>query len=524
MQCLCCNHTSCPQGRLFYFRMSCPISAKTKEYWKEVARYLRNKGEVKSLLWLVIALLIFIFQIATILLVEFRHPSKSVAWLVILFVLPIVGFIMYYFLAKQYTQRRKVRYKGEQMIEKTQYFIYKQSKVVRNIEDLSNHQFHHEKRLFGLLKNIPDAPITGCNETVILTNGDETYPAILEAMEQAEHHVHVEYYTIRSDIIGNQFKDVLIRKARQGVEIRVIYDGIGSYDLKKSYIEELIKAGVKVGCFLPPFIALFDKRINYRNHRKIVVVDGKKGFLGGINIGDEYLGKDTKLGFWRDTHMYFQGDAVYFLQQTFLRDWYFVMGERIKDESYYPPHECLGDEQVQVISSGPDKHWDAILEMMFAAITTAKQRIWIASPYFIPDETLLMALKTAAFSGVDVKILYPAVPDSILVKYASISYFEELMQAGVRFYVYKKGFIHAKVLLIDHLLTSVGTANMDMRSFFSNFEINAVMFDLKTIHRIEKDFHQDFLDSEELLLHDFEKRSRIQRGKEVAARLLSPLL
>jgi cardiolipin synthase len=305
----------------------------------------------------------------------------------------------------------------------------------------------------------------------------------------------------------------------------VLYDGIGSYNLSKSYINELNRAGIEVYSFLAPLIAFLDKRLNYRNHRKIVVVDGIVGFFGGANIGDEYLGGNSKLGYWRDTHVRLEGNAVHFLQNTFLTDWCFASGVALTDPKYYSePKHKENNQSVQVIISGPDEHSDAILQVYFAAITTAEKCIYITTPYFVPDASLNMALKSAAVSGIDVKIIFPFVPDSALVHLASLSYMEEMMQAGVRFYQYVKGFIHAKVLLIDDTIGFLGTANLDMRSFFSNFELNAVMFDDKVIAQLAKDFQQDLKDSKELKLEEFAKRSRIERTKEAFARMLSPLL
>lgn len=477
------------------------------------------------MLWVVIALTVFIFQIATILILEFRRPSKTVAWLMILFIFPVIGFVMYYFLAQEYKQRRRVRHLAGRTMEIVRQQIEQYSKVAHHAHELSNISMHNQQRLFGLLKNLPDCPITQCNETMILTNAQDTYEAMKQAIEQAQDHIHVEYYIIRSDRIGYEFQKLLIAKAKQGVKVRLIYDGVGSYDLERAFLKEMVEAGVEIRSFLPPFIAFFDKRVNYRNHRKIVVVDGKIGFVGGINIGDEYLGSDPRLGFWRDTHMRMQGDAVYYMQATFWNDWAFVSGTPLTDpERYFPRHNCPGEEQVQIISSGPDTYWDGILEMFFAAITSASERIYITSPYFIPDSSIGIALKTAAVSGVDVRILFPGIPDSRLVNWASLSYVEELMQAGVKFYQYQTGFIHAKIMIIDRIFATLGTANMDMRSFFSNFELNAVMFDKKTIDRLEADFITDLHNSKQMILSEFEQRSRLQKSKEVLARLLSPLL
>lgn len=476
------------------------------------------------MLWLVLALGLFVLQILTILIGEFRHPSKAMAWLFILFIIPVIGFVVYYFLATEYSQRKKVQRKGLRLVTDIRHLGKKQKPVDLEIDEERLQGWRQEPRMFSLLSNIPGSQIMMRNEVKILTNASVAYPAMLNALEKAERFIHFEFYLIRHDTTGRKFQEVLMRKAREGVEVRCIFDGIGSYQLSDRFIRELKRAGCEVYFFLPALIAFFRKRINYRNHRKIVVVDGLKGFLGGMNIGDEYLGTNPKLGFWRDTHVAFEGDAVYALQNTFLTDWHFVSGRRLTDSDLFPEHECEGRKPVQILSSGPDAHWDAVLEMYFGAIATAKKRIFITTPYFIPEASIIMGLKTAAVSGVDVRVIYPQRPDSRIVNYASLSFMEELMQAGVRFYAYQKGFIHAKVILIDHLLASVGTANMDMRSFYSNFEMNAVLFDKETLQRIESDFLQDLKDSRELKLEQFEKRSRYQKGKEVVARLLSPLM
>lgn len=475
------------------------------------------------MIWLSLALLIFIFQIATILIVEFRQPSKTVAWLLILFIFPIIGFVMYYFLAKEYQRRRTVR-KSRVIAEEIRLQALLRCKLVNRPTDINSGQFAHQERLYRLLQSMSLSPITSCNETKVLTNGEETFSAILKAIDAAKHHIHLEYYTIRDDGIGRRFKDALIRKAREGIEVRVIYDGVGSLELSYQYLRDLHQAGIETTCFLTPRLAFFDKRMNYRNHRKIVVVDGLVGFVGGINIGDEYLGGNKKLGFWRDTHLQVKGDSVYFLQDIFMRDWWFTAKKRLSDPAYLPEHSCTSNEQVQIISSGPNSIADSILEVVFAAVSVAKTRIYITTPYFIPDPSVLMGLRTAALSGVDVRLIIPYVADSNLVLYASLSYVEDMLSAGVRIYRYKKGFVHSKVLVVDDLIASVGTANMDMRSFFSNFELNALLFDQSAIDKLVMDFNTDMSDSEEIHLHVFKQRPRWQRASEVIARMLSPLL
>lgn len=475
------------------------------------------------MIWVVCVLLLFIFQTATILIGEYKRPSKTVAWLVVLFIFPIIGFLMYYFLAKEYTQRKTVRRKGRRRSSETRHQWSGMSSHNQERMEESHYPLFEDSRLCGLLHNIPGSAISPNNRVQVLRNADITYEAMLKAIEKAEKHIHFEFYTIRHDGIGNRFQEALIRKAMQGVKVRVIYDGIGSYSLRTAYINRFKQAGIEIYPFLRPLIAFFDKRMNYRNHRKIIVIDGLVGFVGGINIGDEYLGGDPKLGFWRDTHLMLHGDSVYYLQTTFMTDWLFVSGERLADDSMFPEHHESKTSMVQVISSGPDAYWDAIQEMFFAGIVAAKKRVYMTTPYFIPDASITMALKTAVLSGVDVRIILPYKADSGIVQYASRSYLLELMQAGVQFYLYRKGFMHAKVMIVDYMMATVGTANVDMRSFFSNFELNAVMFNRDVIDRLEADFWADLKESDELKLAEFEQRSRLEKGKEVIARLLSPL-
>ncbi|RUT30608.1 cardiolipin synthase [Paenibacillus zeisoli] len=476
------------------------------------------------MLWLVFALIAFIFQSATILILEFRNPSKTVAWLFILFCFPIIGFVLYYFVAQDYKKRKNLRRRGTRLFQEMKGRLWRQAEIVESVQEMHNPEFHHQERLFNLLTHLSESPITGCNRTKVLTNGEDTYDAILSEMENAKDHIHIEYYIFRSDEVGRRFKEVMIRKAREGVKIRMICDGLGSYYLKNEFINELKEAGIQFYFFLPPLIATIDRRVNYRNHRKIVVIDGTIGFLGGINVGEDYLGLYPKLGEWRDTHLQIEGDSIYFLQNTFLTDWRLASGERISDPALFPEHHCTGNEQVQILTSGPDQHWDAIQEMCFEAIAVAKKRVWITSPYFIPDPSVYTALKTAAVSGVEVKIIIPYRSDSKLVHLASLSYVEELLHAGVKFYQYTKGFIHAKVMIVDDLLATVGTANMDMRSFFYNFEMTAVLFDQAPIRRLMNDFEVDLTHCRPISLREFSKRPRMQKGAEMLTRMLSPLL
>ncbi|MCU6797390.1 cardiolipin synthase [Paenibacillus sp. WQ 127069] len=483
------------------------------------------------MLWLVIVLLIFIFQILTILLIEYRKPAKTLAWLFILFVFPIIGFVMYYFLATEYSRRQKVRrhefnYDSLQHPagnKPTSIVLPSNSKDHEHVPESKQDVLSTKNRLDELLDQISDGPRSTNNEIKVLTDADEAYPAMLEAMEGAKRHIHFEIYTFRGDAIGLTFLELLIRKAKQGVQVRCIFDGVGSYQLEQRFLDQLRHGGVEVYLFLRPLIAFFDKRMNYRNHRRILVIDGYKGYVGGLNIGAEYMGADPKLGFWRDTHLELVGTVVHTLQSIFLKEWMFVSGKDVTGGGLYPDVRTYGNKSAQIISSGPDTKQHKILQLYFGAITNAQQQIILITPYFIPDPSLRMALKTAAISGLDVKVVYPLKSDSPAVNYAASSYFEELMEAGVRIYGYQKGFMHAKILIIDDNFASVGSANVDLRSFYSNFELNALLFDKKTIRRLEADCAIDLRNSTELKLEIFRSRSRWHRTKEIAARLLSPL-
>ncbi|WP_424766479.1 cardiolipin synthase [Paenibacillus sp. sgz302251] len=470
--------------------------------------------------WLNVALVVYIAQLAFIFVTEHRRPFEMRAWLFIAFVCPYIGIAAYLVLGQEFVRRRHFsRFK-----EATFELAIERSSAVAKAAELGLKQQDQLEKLFAMLAGLAPFPITRRNTTKVLTNGYGTYETIFQELERARHHIHLDYYTIRDDDIGKKFLRVLSRKARDGVEVRVVYDGIGSMKLSEAYIQELRVAGVQTSCFLPPRFAFFDKRLNYRNHRKIVVVDGKVGFVGGINIGDEYLGKDAKLGFWRDTHLRLEGDAVYFLQELFLQDWAYAAKEQLNGKKYMQAHGCEGEERVLVVSSKPGLHDQKIKEVMLAAIMMAKTRVYVTTPYFIPDAGILMGLRLAALTGIDVRLVIPKVADSRLVLRATMSYIQEMLEAGVKVYRYEKGFIHAKVLIVDEVLASVGTANVDMRSLYSNFELNAVMFDLDTIRRLESDFWDDLQHSHQMDFEAFQSRPLKQKLAESALRLLSPLL
>ncbi|MBV7509661.1 cardiolipin synthase [Bacillus sp. sid0103] len=475
------------------------------------------------MLWIMLIFFTIILQFGFVLFVGFRNPSKTTAWLAIIFLFPNIGFVMYVFLAKDYQIRTFAageNLKGSKLPED----VMNKLNITSFPDKFTKTPLRKQRRLLELLQTISESPITTCNDIQIYNNGKATLTAIIEELEKAKDHIHMEYYIIRSDKIGKRIQQILIRKAKEGVKVRLLYDGLGSLELSKSFIQELKDANVEINVYSPITNAFFNKKLNYRNHRKIVIVDGTTGFLGGYNIGDEYLGESKKFGFWRDTHLKIKGEAVFPLQNIFLNDWNQASKQEISQESYFPVQECSGTKQLQIAASGPNAHMNNILELYFGALNAANDRIYIATPYFIPDQSILVALKTAALCGVEVKIILPSLEDHILVKWAAFSYMEELMFAGIKFYYYNNGFIHSKVMIVDNILASVGTANLDMRSLFDNFELNAAILDEETIELLVKDFHHDLKYCKQIEMTEFCNRSKYQRAKEVLSRMLSPLL
>ncbi|MEF2964785.1 cardiolipin synthase [Paenibacillus sp. M1] len=470
------------------------------------------------MLWVILALVLYIVPIAVVVILEYSRPHKAITWIVILLMVPLIGTLLYIFMGKEYKRGRTDDPNELDQLKQVKQRLSDRFRTQRTKEGPAPFDFP-EERIYSLLEHSTAIPPAYGNETTVYTEGEDAFADMLRDIESAQSHIHLEFYIIREDALGFRVQQLLYRKAREGVKVRLIYDGIGCHKLSKSYIRRLEEAGVETGCFLPPWLSFFNRSLNYRNHRKIVVVDGKIAYFGGLNIGDEYLGKDPKVGHWRDTHFRIEGDAALWVQYTFLTDWYFVKNELLSDPDFYPLQESKGSECIQIVKSGPD---EPIFETVFSCLISAKRRLYIETPYFVLEPAIFLALKTAAASGVDVRVILPANPDSRIVYLASLSFVEELLEAGVRFYLYEQGFIHAKVIIVDDLACS-GSANMDIRSFFGQFELNALFFDGKTVDRLVRDFYRDISVSKEIDLARFQKRPQSQKCKEAAARLFSPL-
>ncbi|OEH91612.1 cardiolipin synthase [Bacillus solimangrovi] len=453
---------------------------------------------------------------------ENRHPTRTLTWLVVLAVFPVFGFFFYIMFGQSYRKRRT--YEKKAWLDEQAFAKIEGQRPLPNdeIQKMGDHQ----KLLFQLAHKLGKSPISFSTDTRVLTNGEQKFNELKKALKNAEHHIHLEYYIVRHDGIGNELKEILEERAKNGVKVRFLYDAVGSWQLSQKYITELKNAGVEMVPFSPVKIPIINNKLNFRNHRKIVVIDGNEAFVGGLNVGDEYLGKDEYFGHWRDTHLYVKGEAVRSLQIIFLQDWYYMTEETLLTPSYLSPDLVESDNLggVQMLAGGPDNDLEVIKNVFFSMIISAKESIWIATPYLIPDDDILTALRVAALSGIDVRILMPNRPDKRTVFYASRSYFPTLLETGVKIYEYERGFLHSKIVIVDKELASMGTSNMDMRSFHLNFEVNAFLYRTKSTETLVNDFINDLEHAKEVDYELFKKRSFKQRLFESTSRLLSPLL
>jgi cardiolipin synthase len=362
------------------------------------------------------------------------------------------------------------------------------------------------------------------NRVTLYHETQTAFADLCDAIRDARQHVHLEYFIIHPDETGRQVLDLLTEKAKAGVEVRLLFDAVGSRRLNRRAVAALLGAKGRCCSFLR--VSLLRRRIqfNMRNHRKIAVIDGQVGFIGGANIGNEYLGKNPKFGYWRDAQLRLRGPAVAALQGIFVEDWDFASDENLRGGAYFPELPPAGDAVVQIVESGPDQDTNRIRELVFAAITMARERLWIASPYVVPDQGILDALRFAARLGVDVRILSPRTPDHWLTYFAGRYYFANLMAEGVQLYEYTKGMMHSKIILVDSQWASVGSANLDNRSLHLNFEANCILHSRDLVAELEKAFQHDLRDAARLEPHAFRRRSFTGRLLENACRLLSPIL
>lgn len=471
-----------------------------------------------------LALILNIFLGFLLIFFERHNPTVTLAWLMVLVILPIVGFVLYLLLGQNLNRKKIFDVKAEEDIFNKK--LLKQNKSLPGNIPLNNmDEINEYLDMIYMNYNNSHALCTQNNKVDIYTNGIDKFNALFKSIENADTFIHMVYYQIKSDSLGTKLIELLTKKAQEGVEVKFLYDAMGGRTLSRHFFDKLIKSGGQVSCFFPSLLPHINIRINYRNHRKLAIIDGQSGFIGGFNIADQYIDKNKRFGFWRDTHLKIQGNAVNDMEERFLLDWSYAAKEKLVfEEKYFPIKKVTGTTAIQIISSGPDSTHQQIKNGYLKMIYSAKKNIYIETPYFIPDESILEALRVAALSGVDVRIIIPNKPDHPFVHWATCCYVGELLKYGVKSYKYENGFIHSKSIVVDGKVSSVGTANMDIRSYKLNFEVNAFLYNKETAKKLQNIFKEDIKQSTEITKELYESRSLFTRFRESISRLLSPLL
>lgn len=488
---------------------------------------------IREMNWILIGEIVYVTILVMVcvrIIYETRISSKTMSYLLLVVFLPVLGIILYFTLGINYRNRKiytKKLVKDAETEKMLREGILRRSNKILNS---GNEVLEENKALVRLLLNDELSPLTGHNKTEILLNGEGKFPRVLEVLESARHHIHMEYYIYEPDKIGTQIADILKKKAQEGVIVRLIYDDFGSRRIRRKVVPALREAGVLAMPFYKIKLIALANRINYRNHRKIIVVDGKEAFVGGINVCDTYINSDEvgKSVYWRDMHLYFAGPAVRNLQNLFLADWNFCASDNVEmSRIYFPEMEQViqpDDRYMQVVASGPDSATPSILYSILQAIMLADKEILITTPYFIPGESLMDILVISAKSGVDVHIMVPEKGDSRLVNAAAQSYYLELAEAGVHIHRYTRGFVHSKTMVVDGEISMIGSSNMDIRSFDLNFEVNAIIYDEEDAARMREIFFEDVKHCVEIDPAEWRNRPKYIHLIERIARLLSPLL
>ncbi len=474
-----------------------------------------------ALILRIIALL-YLLTIATtvlVVLLDRRDPAKTLLWVLVLVMLPVIGLVFYLFFGHNPRRRlvaRRYPASRQEVEERFGHAAIQLSAIPPGHESLEAHP-----RIATLLDQQGEAPVLRNNGVQLYHEGEAAFAALLEDIRRAQDFIHMEYYTFTDDALGRRIATELLECAARGVDVRIIYDAVGSWGLSRQLRQRLREGGVRIYPFQRITFPLLGSRVNNRNHRKILVIDGTKAYMGGMNIAQKYI-SGSSIGQWVDTQLRIKGPAAHALHRIFLSDWTFVSNES-PGPAYSPIPVKGGKTPIQIVASAPDDPYSTPLQSFFVAITRAQQYIYICTPYFVPSESLLMALRTTALSGLDVRIILPQRSDARLVLWASRSYIEALLESGVRVYLYTGGFNHSKTLLVDGELAIVGSANMDIRSFEENFEVLAQLYDRNATRQLELEFIGNARRSQELDLEQWRKRPLMHRTLEAIARLFSPL-
>ena len=453
--------------------------------------------------------------VTIVIITENRNPLKTISWVLVLLFLPLIGLVIYYFFGEDGRKRRMISHR---MFRKLKTRTIKQVGLSAPIEAPEKY-----RGLVNLIENLNGSMLYDGNKITFYSDGKAKCDSLIEELEKAKKTIHIQYYVFSDDATGSRIRDVLVKKAREGVEVRLIYDDVGCWNTKRKFFRDMQAEGIEVQPFLKVAFRYLVGRVNYRNHRKIVVVDGEVGFVGGMNIADRYV-QGVKFGIWRDNHIKIEGKAVAGLQASFVIDWYYSRKVFLSDKKYFPTIEDRGGDLMQLATSGPFGRYKGIHLGIIQAIFNAKESVYIQTPYFVPTDQLLLAIQTAAARGVDVRLMVPRRSDTTLVHLATKAYLFDMLKAKVKVYFFEIGFLHSKMMVVDNSLTITGSANMDARSFEHNFEIDAFIYNEKTSCIATKIFMDDAADSSLLTLEEWEQRSKGQKFMESLMRMFSPLL
>ena len=460
--------------------------------------------------YLVIAILVMVNVV-----LNNRDTVKTFAWVLLLIFLPFIGIILYFFFGRDTRKMRIINSRQLSQLQKKQF---------EEKQECSSGLQNEYSPLATFFRNTSSANLLSASDASVFSSTREFASALYKEIDAAKDSIHVQFYIFEDDEFGHLLCEHLVAKAKEGIEVRVIYDSVGCFKISKTFFETMRCAGIYVESFLKVRFPLLTNKVNYRNHRKIVVIDGKVGFVGGCNVADRYL-NGVGWGAWRDTMLLLRGNAVHGLQASFLIDWYFASGTLVSGDRYFPVLPSDGENLVQVVQSNPVGEVRTILTGMVKAISTARNYLYLQTPYFMPDESFLLALKSAALSGVDVRLMVPEKADSWLAGYATRSYLMDIMKAGVKVYLYREGFLHSKTFVCDDYLSSVGSVNLDFRSFYYNFEVSAFVYGKSVARELKEQFLEDTKACRALTPSGFmAERSFKERCAESVARLFSPLL
>lgn len=475
--------------------------------------------------WIGVLFLVNFIIALTIIFLERKNPSATLAWIMILFLVPVVG-IVFYFLLSQNIARQKIFRMSQSEEAFINASLNEQINAIKNGKFVfANPESKKWQDMIRLHQTYSEAYLTLDNRITVLTDGRHKFDSLIKDIKDAKRSINMMYFILKNDTMGRLLIDELTRKAREGVEVRLLIDAMGSREMSEKALEAFKKAGGRYAFFFPPMFKYLNLKLNYRNHRKLVVIDGVIGYLGGFNVGNEYVGQKRKFGFWRDTHLRLLGSCVQDMNARFFLDWRFASKEHVDiARVYYEEPLQAGSTAIQIVSCGPDSLKEEIKHGYLKMISSAKKNIYIQTPYFVPDASILEALKMAVFSGVDVRIMIPNVPDHMFVYWATYSYAGILLDLGARIYIYDEGFLHAKTICVDGEVASIGSANFDIRSFRLNFEANAFIYDASEVYKLEAIFETDMMKSRELTKHLYRNRSMMVKFKESISRLLSDLL